>query len=70
MIKRQIFLAFFAVCISWGSAPTYAAKQPNVILILADDVGYEARELKDRSAADETASEKREAEAARGGRRR
>ena len=42
MIKRQIFLASFAVCISWGSAPTYAAKQPNVILILADDVGYEA----------------------------
>ena len=25
-----------------GSALVYAAKQPNVILILADDVGYEA----------------------------
>ena len=42
MIKRQIFLASFAACISWVSAPAYAANQPNVILILADDVGYEA----------------------------
>ncbi|MBA4764390.1 MAG: copper ion binding protein, partial [Erythrobacter sp.] len=33
------------------------------LIAAIDDVGYEARELKDRSAADETASEKREAEA-------
>ena len=42
MKKRQFLLAAFAACISCGSAPVYAAKQPNVILILADDVGYEA----------------------------
>ncbi|MDP7050352.1 MAG: sulfatase-like hydrolase/transferase [Verrucomicrobiota bacterium] len=41
-MKKQFLLAAFAAGLSLISPPTHAAKKPNVILILADDVGYEA----------------------------
>ena len=42
MIKRNVPLlaVLFGACLAWGSAVSAATARPNIVLILADDMGY------------------------------
>ena len=40
-MKRIIALLFASLCISCGNSQSAEARKPNLILILADDLGYE-----------------------------
>src|SRR5689334_22164120 len=39
MPDRQIYLAIFLL-VAGGTAPAYAAERPNIVIVMADDMGW------------------------------